>query len=360
MTLKRVGAAGAAVVLLLLGAYAGFLGIRSRQAISLGVAGRYPVGRAFHELADRSRTDSLAPLGGNPRVLSVTLWYPAASTGKPSAYAPGAWGGLHRFGWAETAFGKIATGTYDDVPVAAGAFPIVVLLPGLGFSAPQYTAVGAALAAQGYLVAGVTPTYSANVTVIAGRAVRASAAGDPPDVGGVRGQGLVAVWAADARFAAAQVRVLLGVHAAAGPIVYAGHSFGGAAAIEACRGDVTCAGAADLDGTPVGTAGLAAPLLLLSSGADGIDEDPAAQQLFAASGSSAWAYTITDARHFDFSDYGAYWLAAPVRAVLPLGSPATLEVTRRYLAAFLATAFGHRAWRAPEITGVHAADMLAR
>ena len=111
MRLKRVGAASAAAILVLLGAYAGFLGHRSRHAISLGVTGPYQVGRAFHELADRSRTDELAPLGGNPRVLSVTLWYPAASAGTPSTYAPGAWGGLHRFGWGQTSFNKINTGT---------------------------------------------------------------------------------------------------------------------------------------------------------------------------------------------------------------------------------------------------------
>ncbi|MFD0524144.1 alpha/beta hydrolase [Paractinoplanes durhamensis] len=158
MTIRRVLAAAAAAVLLLAGAYAGFLGHRARHTVSLAPDGTFRVGRAVHELADRSRTDELAPVGGNPRVLSIMLWYPAAATGgTPSAYAPGAWSGLHRFGWAQTGFDRIDTGTYDEAPLAAGTFPIVVLMPGLGFSAPQYAALAARIAGRGYLVAGVTP-----------------------------------------------------------------------------------------------------------------------------------------------------------------------------------------------------------
>jgi len=62
---------------------------------------------------------------------------------------------------------------------------VLVLMPGLGFSAPQYQAIAAAMASRGYVVAGVTPTYSANLTVIAGHPVKASAAGDPSDLDGL-------------------------------------------------------------------------------------------------------------------------------------------------------------------------------
>ena len=105
--------------------------------------------------------------------------------------------------------------------------------------------------------------------MIAGHAVRASAAGDPSDLAGPRGDGLAAVWAADARFAAHQVGVLLGTHVDRRTVAYVGHSFGGAAALEACRQDATCTGAVDLDGTPYGPVvheGLQKPLLMLSSG----------------------------------------------------------------------------------------------
>lgn len=364
MTLKRVLTIAAAAALLICGAYAGYLRHRERQAVSLAPTGPFPVGRAIHELADRSRIDELSPRGGNPRVLSVWLWYPAGSrSNTESAYAPEAWAGLHKFGWAETGFDKIRTGTYDEAPVATGTFPIVVLMPGLGFSAPQYSALAADLASHGYLVAGVTPTYSANLTVLGGHPVKQSAAGDPSDLDGPPGDRLAAVWAADARFAADQVGVLLGPAADRTRVVYLGHSFGGAASLEACRVDPRCVGAADLDGTPVGpvvTLGLQHPMLLLSSGRDGAAGDAATRSLFAASGPTAWAYTLARARHFDFSDYGAYWLAAPLRAVLPLADRRTIAITRSYLAAFLDTAMAGNAWRAPDVAGVRAAGMASR
>ncbi|WP_433359567.1 hypothetical protein ACQPZX_25190 [Actinoplanes sp. CA-142083] len=356
MSLKRIGAAAAAVVVLLLAAYGGFLGHRSRHPVSVAPDGRYPVGRAAQEIADRSRTDELAPVGGNPRVLSVWLWYPAASTGSAATYAPGAWAGLRRYGWGQTAFARIATGTFDDVPFASGTFPLVVLLPGMGLSAPQYQALAASIASRGYVVAGVTPTYSAALSVIAAQPVRASAAGSV-----LTGPGearLTAVWAADAQFAARQVGVLLGTHVNRAQIVYVGHGLGGAVALEACRGDSACAGAADLEGAPSGkvvSAGLRRPLLMLGSSLP-----PTGQSLLAASGDSAWAYTIAGARSYDFTDYGAYWLAAPVRAVLPLGNPRTLAIAADYLGAFLPVAVWGAQWRPPSISGVREADMLSR
>ncbi|GAA0581254.1 alpha/beta hydrolase [Paractinoplanes ferrugineus] len=364
MTIKRALSVAAAAVLLLAGAYAGFLGHRSRLVVSLAPDGRFPVGRAVHEVADRARTDELAPVGGNPRVLSITLWYPAASnSGKPSEYAPGAWSDLHHFGPAETDFKNVDTGTYDDAPLADGTFPIVVLMPGLGFSAPQYANLAARIAARGYLVAGVTPTYSADLSVLGGKPVPGSAAGRPTDLAGPAGNRLLSVWAADARFAAGRVAVLLGPHARADQVIYAGHSFGGAAALEACRTDGSCRGAADLDGTPFGpvvTDGVGKPLLLISSGTGGAATDESARQLFRADSKQARAYTLVQSRHFDFSDYAAYWLAAPVRWWLPLGDPRTVPITVDYLDNFFASVTIGTPWRAPDEPGVREADMLVR
>ncbi|GIE97268.1 alpha/beta hydrolase [Paractinoplanes rishiriensis] len=360
--MKRVLAVAVAGVLLLAGLYAGILRHRSERTVSIGPDGAYPVGRATHELADRSRTDELAPRGGSPRMLSVWLWYPAAArAGSESAYAPGAWRGLHRYGWAQTGFERIRTGTYDEAPVAAGKFPIVVLLPGLGLAAPQYAAVAAGLASRGYLVAGVTPTYSAALTVLGSGAVRGSAAGS--DLDGPHGERLATFWAADARFAAERVGVLLGDRADRARVTYVGHAFGGAAAIEACRTDVHCAGAASLDGAPVGpavTLGLQHPLLLLGAGSGGATADPATHSLFAASGPSSWAYTVGGAEPLDFTDYAAYWLAAPVRRWLPVTGGDALPVVRDYLVAFLGTAVRGTTWQAPEAAGVRPAAMLSR
>src|SRR5207248_1905263 len=101
---------------------------------------------------------------------------------------------------------------FADAPVLTGRFPVIVLEPGLGFAVPQYTTIAENLASQGYLVAGVTPTYSANLTVLNGYAVSATAAGDPQDSDAPAARPtddrLVDVWAADARFAAAQATAL--------------------------------------------------------------------------------------------------------------------------------------------------------
>jgi len=366
--MRRLLTITAAAAVLIAGGYAGYAGIRSHRPVSVAPSGPYRVGRVTKQWVDRSRTDQLSPIGGTPRVLSAWLWYPVApgTTGAPSAYAPGEWKGLHKFGWAETDFGKVTTGTVDDAPVAPGVFPIVVLLPGLGLAAPQYTTIAATLAARGYVVAGVTPTYSANLTVLDGRPVTATAAGDPASLDGPTADLLVAVWAADARFAAAQTAVELSGHVDPAHVLYVGHSFGGAASYEACRTDPACAGAADLDGTPYGPvvhAGLGKPLLLLSSGSDGAATDPSARELFAASSGSALAYTIAGARHFDFTDYAAYYLAKPLRLVMPLGGidgRRALTITNGYLGAFADRAARGAAWTEPTYPEAHPADMRTR
>ena len=349
-------ASAAAVLVLVLGFYGILSGYRAHRPVDLGPVGTYPVGRSTQEWVDRSRTDQFAPIGGQPRVLSVWLWYPAASGGTPSVYAPGAWQGLHTLGWGSTDFRQIRTGTHDEAPFAAGTFPLVVLMPGLGFAAPQYTAIASALAARGYVVAGVTPTYSANLTVLNGRAVRATKAGDPSDLDGPRGDQLVAAWADDARFVAERAVVQLSGRVDGGRVVYAGHSFGGAASLEACRVDPHCAGAVDLDGTPFGPvvrAGLAKPMLLLQSPGD---DDPATRTLLTASGPAAHQFKIDGVRHFDFTDYAAYHVAAPLRMVLPLGridGRRALEITSAYLGAFADSVTRKVPWVAPAYPEVH-------
>nr|WP_238342294.1 hypothetical protein [Actinopolymorpha rutila] len=267
----------------------------------------------------------------------------------------------------EGSFGNLRIHAREGVPVANGRFPVVVLEPGLGFAAPQYTTLAENLAGHGYLVAGVTPTYSANLGVVHGRTVRASDAGNPSGLEGTSARAtaeakrIVAVWAADARFAARRVAALDGSggtvdlrgHVDTGRVAYVGHSFGGAASLEACRTDAACAGAVDLDGKefgPVVHTGLRVPLMLVGSENSCVtgtcspasDTDrgdlAVARSLLAASTGEEYAYSITGARHFNFTDYGAYYLARPLRALLALGpidGDRALTVQNAYLVAFL-------------------------
>ncbi len=340
--------ATALVLLVLTGGYLGYVAVRRARPVTLPApTGRYPVGRRIVDWTDQSRTDPLAPRSGQPRRLSVWLWYPAAAgrAGHPAPYAPGAWGQLHLPslpGLGETSFGAVRTHSLDGAPIAAGHFPTVVLEPGLGFAAPQYTTLAENLASHGYLVAGVTPTYSANLTVLSGHPVPATAAGDPPFDGDnlhtpasqETADRLVGIWAADARFTAAQVKAEYAEYVDAARVGYLGHSFGGAAALEACRTDPGCSAAVDLDGTqfgPVAKAGLRKPMMILASqdscaagtcqprnAADRADRDTA-RTMLAAGTAPCQCQQLAGLQHFNFSDYAAYYLAAPLRHLLALG-----------------------------------------
>lgn len=358
----------AIVLVLALGGYVGHVAARQRQQVTLPApTGRYPVGRTTADWTDDARTDPLAPQPGMPRELSVWLWYPAAPTpgAPPARYTPGAWSGLHLPGLpglGETRFDRVRVHAVADAPAAVGRFPVVVLEPGLGLAAPQYTTLAENLASHGYLVAGITPTYSAHLTVLNGQPVSATPAGSlqASDAAAMRpaADGLVGVWASDDRFAASRVAALdatgpFAGHVDAATTVYLGHSFGGAAALQACHDDPHCAGAADLDGTPFGTvvrSGLGKPMMLLAgqgscitgtcrpSSSDEQSERDAALSLLAASTGPVWSFQLDGARHFNFSDYGAYYLAAPIRSLVGLGSidgDDALTITDAYLAAFV-------------------------
>jgi predicted dienelactone hydrolase len=369
---------------ILAGGYLGSVAVRRARPVTLpAAAGIYRVGRLRTEWTDPTRTDPLAPTPGNPRELAVWLWYPAPAdaTGPRAAYAPGPWAALHFPGiaaWGETSFDAVRVRSIESAPVAAGRFPLVVLEPGLGLAAPQYTAIAENLAAHGYLVAGVTPTYSANTTVLHGRVVTASAAGNPAALNGddvhapdaeKAADGLVRVWAADARFVAGRVVTLdhdgrLAGHVDVTHTVYVGHSFGGAASLQACHDDPHCAAAADLDGTqfgPVVRSGLRRPTLIMASdscvtgtcqpasSADRSDQ-ATARALLAAGTVPEQAYRVEGMRHFDFTDYDAYFLAGPLRRLLALGSLSRgrgLTITNAYLTAFLDQAVRGRAAAAP-------------
>jgi predicted dienelactone hydrolase len=297
------------------------------------------VGRTSYDWTDTGRVDPLAPTPGRHRELSVWVWYPApaGTTGPPAPYAPGHWARMLRFGILANRLDAVRTHSIAGAPVAGGRFPLVVLEPGMGLAAPQFSTLAEDLASHGYVVAGVTPTYSANVTVLHGRPVEATAAGKPDGESRADGDRLVAVWAADARFVAGRMSGTggrLAGHVDASRVAYVGHSFGGAASLQACHDDRRCAGAVDLDGTPYGAVvrqGLAAPVMLLGTPGDCLagacrpadaahrDIATASRSLRATSTGPTYRYEITGARHFNFTDYGAYYVPAALHGLAQLG-----------------------------------------
>jgi dienelactone hydrolase len=363
--ISKVLAVGVLVVMVCCTGYVAVVAALSSRSVSLPqLTGPHQVGRTTFEWSDQGRVDPLAPNHG-PRRLSVWLWYPAAGPGRAAEYMPGLWG-KQQFGgvvgWFQTDFENVRVHAIENAPVAAGRFPVVVLSPGMGFSAPQYTAIAEDLASQGYLVAGVTPTYSANVTVLGGKVVESTPDGNPQDLGGhsgnalTEGNELVALWAADARFVAGQVSGSSGMFAGRvkqGAVVYLGHSFGGAASLEACRLDRTCEGAVDLDGTQFGSVverGLRVPSMILSSedscvtgscgpkATDPGGEQQAASSLLKASSGESVRFVVDGARHFNFTDYTVYFLAPPISNLVGMGSidgRRALAIETHCLSAFL-------------------------
>ena len=111
-------------------------------------------------------------------------------------------------------------------------------MPGMGLSAPMYASLAQELASHGYLVAGVTPTYSANLTILDGQTIASKEAANPANLGDSSeqaqnvGDHLVGTWAADARFAAGMLAKQLPNSVETGiGTSYVGHSFGGAASL---------------------------------------------------------------------------------------------------------------------------------
>jgi len=248
-----------AVVMVLGAGYLGWVGWHRSRPIALPVpTGTYPVGRRMYDWTDPSRRDNLRSPSGTARELSVWLWYPATLIPGSSraTYAPGAWQALHMaapVGFFEGPLDNMATHSSDNAPIAAGPFPVVILEPGMGLAALQLTALAESVASHGYVVAGITPTDSANVTVIHNRVVPATTLGNPPDIGrdASTADHILRAWVGDAQFTRSQ----LGRLNLAGPLAshltlthasYVGHSFGGAAALQACHDDRQCAVAVDL------------------------------------------------------------------------------------------------------------------
>lgn len=330
-----------AAILVLLASYAVVVIIRSHQDRALPhTAASWPIGR--------SRLEMSVPAAGTDRVAdSVWLWFPSVPAhGRPTgSYAPGPWQAMHfsePLGQAETSFADLRIRSRENVRPAAGRFPLIIFEPGMGFSAPQYQTLAEDLASSGFVVAGVTPTGSANVTVLGGHVVASTRQGNPPNLGGHHGRGkaeadqLVVAWSTAARAVADNLlhAKIIADHLQRGT-VYVGHSFGGAASLQACRDDRGCRGAVDLDGTQFGAvvgAGLDRPLMLVSSGdscitgscPDGAAVNPGDRQiartLLQHSHGPAWCRSIAGVRHFNFSDYGAYYIAYPLRRLLALGS----------------------------------------
>lgn len=247
-----------------------FLKKRYRQGIELPTpTGPFRVGRACYDWVDHSRAEVFVRQGEARRELLVWIWYPAEVTEKkrPADYLPEKWGEawnrLHGFPFdlLHQKADSIRIHALEGVAVSTvhPRYPVLIFEPGLSRLPTDYTTLAEDLASHGYIVAGIVPTYKASVAVFPdGRTIYSvgqAQLGGPATRQKILSQ-LMTIWTEDIRFVINQMERL---NADPGSLFVgrmdltriglSGHSFGGAAAIEASRVDVRSKAAANLDGT---------------------------------------------------------------------------------------------------------------
>ncbi len=302
--------------------------------------GPYSVGRASFDWKDDRRDDPLAPTSGVKREVTVWIWYPAVEKAQatPSKYLPPAWreallqnqpSAIRNMSRDPDA---VRCNSFEGVSVAADqrTFPVVLMKPGFGSLALQYTALCEDLASRGYFVVASDSPYNTSVVVYPdGRVVRQAGSGDPDEN---RARKLLKVWVDDDRFLLDRLSRL---NKGDGPAMFRGrlnlkevgamgHSFGGSAAAEFCQTDSRCKAGIDIDGRIYGElaeSGVRRPFMWLNSDhsreADAESDQIRAQlkQSYDHSGSGRLSATLVGSGHFSFSDLCLLMdLPAPARS----------------------------------------------
>jgi predicted dienelactone hydrolase len=323
--------------------------------------GPYAVGRTLYDWTDPSRAETFAPKPGAHRELMVWVWYPA--TPPPGAhtapYLPSNWTQAVDDDWARSGLTQrapsISTHSFVDAPLssAQASYPVLIMQPGMGRIPGDYSVLAESLASHGYIVVGITPTYSSSTVVFPdGRIVHAvPEAADSADL-----NQLVTVWAADVHFVLGELDKLTTTPQNRWTgrfdltrLGFFGHSFGGASAAEACRIESRCKGAIDIDGDPYGAVvqtGLRQPLMFLLSEPGQQDRASTGYRdilaLYQHMGGNAYKVTIRGAKHDNFLDLAVCF--APVLKIAGgLGSidgRRGLAITNAYIQAFFDTSLG--------------------
>ena len=256
-----------------LGLFMAGLWMENRSTLTLPApTGNFAVGQALYDWVDPARRDALADQPGLPRELAVWVWYPgqANASAKAAPYLPLNWvqardndQGIGRL--VDYEFTGIRTHSYNSLPLAKAqaAYPVLVMEPGMGPMASDYTVLAENLASRGYIVIGINPTYTSNLIVFPdGRIAERSTHGTIPDNASpaaavADANRIGGVWTQDMRFVLDQL-AKFNVDGSSpfyqrldlGHTGIFGHSFGGATAFAVCQQDARCKAGANLDGDP--------------------------------------------------------------------------------------------------------------
>ncbi|TAM82993.1 MAG: hypothetical protein EPN47_06985 [Acidobacteria bacterium] len=259
------------VIILLILVFIGLFGAMvhfgdHREVVLPKPSGPYTVGRTLFDWIDLKRNDPYSVAIGKHRELMVWLWYPAAALqqSRPAEYIPSAWASA--LPWRPVTIpSRVRVHAISDAPVASTRpFPVLIFSTGYGNLPSDYSSLIEDIVSHGYVVLGITNTYSAPVVRfpdgrIASHLAEASFPHGPEQAIRSAGDQMVKVWAADMQFA---IDSLAQMNSDSKNRFYGrfdlarlglfGQSFGGAAAAEACSADPRCKAAVDIDGNLFG------------------------------------------------------------------------------------------------------------
>ncbi|MFI7698269.1 alpha/beta hydrolase family protein [Nonomuraea sp. NPDC049480] len=314
--------------------------------------GSQPVGTTSLYLKDTSRPDPWVP-AMKARELMVSLWYPAKSPGRDRAqYMTPKESELllkdgEITGLPMDVLSKTRTNAFTDAEPAGRkrGLPLVVLSPGHSKPRSELTGLAEDLASRGYVVAAIDHTYESVATTFPdGRVttcVTCEIKKNP------------AWWEKLSKSRAADVSFVLDELTGARPkwkgarlidpsrIAMAGHSAGGASAIQALLTDSRVRAGIDMDGTtdaPIPDSGLSRPFLFLgkpSTYTPGKGDTAATwerdwKQL---TGWKRWLL-VTGAEHTSFNDLGVLTDQLGIDDGAEIPGTRAMKITRAYVAAF--------------------------
>ncbi|GAA3092035.1 carboxylic ester hydrolase [Streptomyces roseofulvus] len=304
--------------------------------------GDFAVGTRVVQWTDPLRPESFTSDPDDRRTVVVQLWYPARQSPASVPRAPylgrtadeartvsaALADGVGLPGFLVDGVPRARSRAVVDAPVAGGneRFPVVLFSPGSGGVRAQNTAWAEELASHGYLVAALDHPYDSSVVVLAdGRTIRAATASSGDRDGDEEpAAGWTAVRAADLGFVLTRLERLDRGESAdpltgrldTGRAAAAGHSLGGAAALQAGRHDRRFDAVLDLDGYPHGptTPALRQPTLALTQEITaGTDPRylPRLTEALERNTATSYRLTIPGAGHLTFMDGPLYLPPVP-------------------------------------------------
>ncbi|MGW7538356.1 alpha/beta hydrolase family protein [Amycolatopsis sp. NPDC054798] len=332
--------------------------------------GGFAVGTRVLQWTDPDRPETFTADPGDRRTVVAQLWYPAR-TGPADAPRAQYLGrtedeartvsealasGVGLPGFLLDGVPRARTHAVPDAPVAGegGRFPVVLFSPGSSGVRTQNTALAEELASHGYVVAALDHLYDSAAVVLAdGRTITTAtvSTGDRNEDDKLA-DGWTAIRAADLGFALTRLEGLdrggdpLTGRLDTGRVAAAGHSMGGAAALQAARRDHRINAVVDLDGYPRGplSPALDQPTLALTQAiTPGADPRylPQLTEVLTRGTATNYRLTIPGAAHLTFTD-GPLYLPPVPSIVGSLGRAESPRVVAGATRAFLDSVLRNR------------------